>query len=713
MRTAIGLPVSPFEFNVSNGDFCGVYPADLGAVSAATARKIGPIAMMYRTVLSVAAAAAFAACSNGTPASPTDEAAESGATLNIPASLAGDPIAAELNTAYQGLVSDYSDPDSVSVDLQSLADALPDTLAISWADTSYDEANGATSWQDLTITFAFADQSISVVAGTVSAWNLDTDFLAARLRGERLDESGPLASRISAETIRVEGVAASLDWLFSTWFADFVDEPEFAELNFSVDHFDISQDMLVLDGLSLRRWELVPLSADMLPDDIAEDEEALTILLPIAEAYQWWIAFGRAMALDASLSTGVRGDFAYDMLVPDSPGSSISAETYTGRYLIYNMQGYDIEAYYSDDLTYIQDMSFEAPSDEVDAPAEGAEALLQDFNFERTDSYGVGVVIGMELDTVLGHLARAEVPSIEERDLMSLGHWVFEDINSIWFGEDLISVKSAQFRMDSFVSYIPTVVDIQFDDITLDIGGMVDLGLRFGNYMVSASDDTEDLEASEAQAFVDALEMAQTKLPEFGFDRMTIDFAMKADWAADAGDFSFDYKSQAEDFAGESMQVGLVFPTYGDIVSTFAGDEPSGDFEQVFEDSFAFTGFRYAMSDFGGFDRMFGFAQSIGAEYQEEGWGAMLANMDPAQMRTTMATFVRLAKGEARTEFPPAVEWIESVAAFLETSGGEIEFLVQPSEPITSETFDAPQFEDEDVDWIVARLGISVTHSPE
>lgn len=670
--------------------------------------------MMYRSIMSALAATSLAACSDGSPAQTASDPAEAGPTLNIPASFAGDPIASDLNTAYQNLLSDYSDPESTIVDLQPLADELPENLAISWADTSYEESTGATSWENLAVNFTFADQTISLVADSVSAWNVDTEFLSARLRGQRLDESGSIAGRISAKSIRIEGLAASLDWLFSTWFTDLIDEPGFEELDFGFDRFDVSQDTLVMDGLGLRPWELVPLSVDMLPDEIADDEEALDILMPIAETYQWSLAVGRSLAVDASLSTGVRGSFAYNMSVPDSPDSAVSGEVYADRNVVYNMQGYDIAASYSDQITYIQDMTFDAQQDRAESDTEqDIEPFLQEFNFERTDSYGVGIISGMELDEVLGHLARAELPSIEDRELMSLGHWHFEDINSIWFGEDIISIKSAHLRMDSFVSYIPTVFDLEFEGISLDISGMVDLGLRFGNFMVSAADEADNADASEAQAFVDALEMAQQKLPEFGFDRLVIDFAMNADWAPDSGDFSFDYKSQAEAFAGENMQIGLVLPTYGDIVSAVSDDVEADDFEQVFEDRFAFTGFRYAMADLGGFDRMFGLAQSIGAEYQEEGWGAMLANMDPAQMRTTMATFVRLAKGEARTEFPPAVEWIESVAAFIETSGGEIEFLVQPSEPLTPESFDAPQFEDEDVDWIVSRLGISVTHTPE
>lgn len=670
--------------------------------------------MMYRTILSAAAVTSIAACSNGSPTQTANDPGEAGPTLNFPASFAGDPIAGELNTAYQSLLSDYSDADSVIVDLQILGEELPENLAISWADTSYNESTGATNWQDLEVNFTFAEQTISLVADSVTAWNVDTEFLAARLRGERLNESGSIAGRITAQSIRIEGLAASLEWLFSTWLTDLIDEPEFEELDFSFDRFDVSQDTLVMDGLALRPWELVPLSADMLPDDIADDEEALSMLVPIAQTYQWSLAVGRSLAVDASLSTDVRGDFAYNMRVSESPDSSFSGETYAARHLIYNMQGYDIAASYSDQVTYIQDMTFAAPLDDAEAASEPeAGPILRDFNFERTDSYGVALITGMELDKLFGHLARAELPSIEDRELMSLGHWHFEDINSIWFGEDLISIKSAHLRMDSFVSYIPTVLDFKFEDINLDISGMVDLGLRFGDFMVSAADETDEADVSEAQAFVDALEMAQQKFPEFGFDRLVIDFAMNADWAPDSGDFSFDYESKAEAFAGENMQFGLVLPTYGDIVSAFSDNEESDDFEQVFEDRFAFTGFRYAMADLGGFDRMFGLAQSIGAEYQDEGWGAMLANMDPAQMRTTMATFVRLAKGEARTEFPPAVEWIESVAAFIETSGGEIEFLVQPSEPLTPESFNAPQFEDEDVDWIVSRLGISVTHTPD
>ena len=111
----------------------------------------------------------------------------------------------------------------------------------------------------------------------------------------------------------------------------------------------------------------------------------------------------------------------------------------------------------------------------------------------------------------------------------------------------------------------------------------------------------------------------------------------------------------------------------------------------------------------GVYDKLFGFAHELGKEYPEEGWGAMLGSMEPAQMRTYLGTMTRMVKPNAAAEFPPAADWIESFATYLET-GGSIEFASNPPLPITEELIDSYETEPEPEE-IVEIFGLTVTHT--
>ncbi|MEL6830739.1 MAG: hypothetical protein AAFO63_11440 [Pseudomonadota bacterium] len=667
--------------------------------------------MIYKTACLTASIAVLAACSNDAPASDVGTQNDAEMSLDLPHSLKDKPLGLELNAAYEDLTTDVSAPALEPVDLQPILEALPENLSVTWVEQTFDDTSGATTWQGFSATVTIADQPLSFVADSLSVWGFDSDLLGSRLRGDRLDEAALLSQRLSAQQFRIEGAAALTEQLFTAWVTDLPDADEFEDLDFSFGRMDIRQEELVIDGLSLKPWEYVPVTSEMLPAELTEEEGFLEVALPLVQSGQWWIALTRSLAMDAILATNSRADVDYNMV-----GSDVTTVYETDLSLAIGVDGFNLRASLVEDVTYVQGATFDSLVDEQSSFEPTSARMLEDFNFERTDSFSFGLVSDIRLDKLMGYFARAEIPSLEERDLMSLGNWHYEDINSIWFGEELISVKHAHLSLDSFVSYIPTSLDFRFEGLTLDLGNAVGLGMRFGDYYAAERKDGAKLdedEISEAEAFIAALRVAERKLPEFGFDRLTLDYGLSADWSPDTGALSASSGGSAVAIGEELLNIDLTVPTYEQIVETFKSEPTSSAFDQALEESFSFVGFRYVLTDLGGFDRAFAMAQSIGAEYPDEGWGAMLANMDTAQMRTTLSTFVRLAKSEARTEFPPAVAWIESVAEFVETSGGALEISVQPSEPLTSESFDDPGFEEEDPDWIVSRLGISVTHTPE
>ena len=87
----------------------------------------------------------------------------------------------------------------------------------------------------------------------------------------------------------------------------------------------------------------------------------------------------------------------------------------------------------------------------------------------------------------------------------------------------------------------------------------------------------------------------------------------------------------------------------------------------------------------------------------------MLGNMEPTQMRAYLGTIMRMAKPGAAAEFPPAEDWIEAFALYLE-SGGSIEVKSDPPVPISPELFE--RFEGEtDPEIVIEAFGLTVTHT--
>ena len=142
----------------------------------------------------------------------------------------------------------------------------------------------------------------------------------------------------------------------------------------------------------------------------------------------------------------------------------------------------------------------------------------------------------------------------------------------------------------------------------------------------------------------------------------------------------------------------------------------SGAFETAFEDAwreaFVFRGARFFEEDNGGYDKLFGYANAVGKLYPDEGWGAMLGGMDTEQMRAFLANMIRSAKGAAAQQVPQASDWLESVAAYYQTSGGSLDIRVQPSVPITVEYIDSLDPETPPAE-VVEDFGVTVTHTPE
>lgn len=584
-------------------------------------------------------------------------------------------------------------------DLSDLISALPDYVSVSWDTQSLNAATGATDFTGLAVSFGAPDTPIGIRFDTASVWGLETDLLTARLKGERLSDSGKLFDRLEGENGRYFGFAAGFNTLFEGLLEQIGEEmPEGAELRF--DAFEATIADIALQDVSLRPWELVP-APDALFAEIDEDEREMA--RSAAHIGQKLIAISRSVAYDNVAMRDLTGS-----LKMVQPGAEVEAAFSWELYGYSGVRGFDYDRIVSYNSRTRQ--STEATSLPDAAGPLTSAGLPVGINFAQDESIGLMVVEDIRLDKALGFLARSELPGMEERDLLSLGRWKLTDYAAKLNDNEVFTINSVAIDADQFAWVIPEHITYDLDGMTVGVSELSEFfKVFFEAGLASMSEIEDESEKTEMELVLEGIDKAIDLLPEHGLDTITFDADGQANWNADSGLSDFAASSKAEGFGETVFDFALDLPIYSQLQAAFESEDKEAAFETAFEDAFAFRGLRVKLVDGGGYDKILGFAQAIGKAYPDEGWGAMLGNMDPPQMRSYMATMIRMAKSEAERELPEAARWIESYASFIE-SGGTFEAISQPPRPINKALIDSYDDEPEPEEFVEI-FGITVTHT--
>jgi len=644
--------------------------------------------MMKKHWLSGAmAAAVLAACTptTDTPETPAAETVTSDATLD-----------AFMAVADQSLTVENAN----EADLSALVAALPDYASLSWDSKSFDATSGATVFENLAFGFG-TDPQFGLNFEDAKVWGLETDLLTAKLGGARLSESGPLLTRLEGSNVSYFGVAQAVNLLFDSIMNGLEEElPEGVELAF--DEFESNTERLVVTGVTLRPWELTRLSPEIVTD---LDEEIPAEAIGAIHFAQQMIAVTRSVGMEKNISIGTEA-----RLRMRQPGAEWSADFQIGMVGADNVQGFDIGSYVARDYSGTQVSAYN------DATMPGEVMTMTGFpagfTMAQAESYGLSSVTDLRLDKVMGYLARSELPGMDERDLLSLGRWDIRDYRSQLNEREIITADSAYFNADGFEWIIPGDLSFGMKGATLNTGELTGFfQIMFEAFMdQSISDELDESEQAEMEMVREGVQKAIDLLPEHGLDKLPFDVDFSARWDADSGPSDFSAVFDADGFGRTEFDLGLTLPIYSALQAAYEAEDKEAAFEDLFENAFAFNGARYLEEDKGGYDKLFGFAHALGKEYPDQGWGAMLGNMEPAQLRSYLGTMMRMGKPGAAAEFPPAADWIEAYASFLE-SGGTFEFSSTPPQPIDKELIESYDDRDPEPEEIVEMLGLTVTHT--
>ncbi|MEO1552524.1 MAG: hypothetical protein AAFR82_01225 [Pseudomonadota bacterium] len=635
------------------------------------------------------AATALAACTPGTEVA--DDPAGS-TTMTAQA----DPVVAEF-MAFAN--ESFVDAAASEADLSSLVASLPDYAAITWDVKSFDAESGATVFEGLSIGFG-SDPQFGLTFEDARLWGFEDELLVARLGGERLSESGLILTRLEGTNVSYFGVDLAFNALFESIFSQ-IDEdlPEGFEVAF--ERLDVNAERVVVSNLGLLPWELSLLPSETLT---ALDEDIPPTVTEAIHTAQWLVAIGRALSIDKSVTENTLVNM--DMR---QPGAELSASFSIDLSAAEGMQGFDVDTNLARGYSSSQSNAY---NDEM-LPGEviTMSGFPAGFTMVQAESYETSSVTNLRLDKLMGFLARSELPEMDQRDLLSLGVWEVTGYEAQLNNKEILTAERGYFNGDQFEWIIPSDLSFGMEGALLNTGELTGFfKILFETFMDNPELTPEGSAEAEQMAMVrEGIDKAITLLPEHGLDKLPFDVSASATWDADTGPSDFAVAFDAEGFGTSAFDLSITLPVYDALLAAYESEDREAAFETAFQDAFAFNGARFFEEDKGGYDKLFGFANALGKEYPDEGWGAMLGNMEPAQLRTYLGTMMRMGKPAASEEFPPAADWIEAYASYLE-SGGSFEVKLTPPTPITPELIDS--YEDEpEPEEIIEILGLTVTHT--
>lgn len=610
-------------------------------------------------------------------------------------------VSTDLSTdAYLAYANDtFTVTGAREADLSGLVANLPSYASLTWDSQSFDAASGATVFEGLALGFG-GEEKFGISFETAKLWGYEDELLLSRMAGEQLSETGALFTRLEGTNVSYFGVAPALNSIFDETLEQLDAElPEGFEFGF--DRFESNTGRFVMSGVSLRPWELSLLPAEKVTDF---DEDIPAEVVEIVHGAQHLIAVSRSLAIEKSVSLDT--DFTFEM---HQPGAETSVSVAIELAAAEGIQGFDIEKNIARGYSGSQTNTY---SDEV-APGEviTLSGFPAGFTMAQQESYESSELRNFKLDKLMGFLARSELPMMDERDLLSLGTWEVANYVSQLNDKTILTAERGFFNAENFEWIIPSDMSFGVSGAQLNTEELGEFFFVFFETFMAGvdADDLPEEEREQMELVREGVEKAMELLPEHGLDVLPFDMSVSAKWGADSGPTDFAFEWDAEGYGKTELTAGITLPIYESLQAAFESEDREDAFETAFLEAFSFRGARWFEQDKGVYDKLFGFAHALGKEYPDEGWGAMLGSMEPAQMRSYLGTMTRMGKASASAEFPPAAEWIESIATYLET-GGSLEIASNPPRPIDEELIDSYE-DDPEPEEIVEIFGLTVTHT--
>ena len=542
-----------------------------------------------------------------------------------------------------------------------------EAAALTFTASSLDSASGAQRLEGVTLKLLGEEESTLFTADTALVWNLDTQALAARLRGERLDETLRIFDRIelSGLSFDLTDYSSAVNAAVNTA----LDDPQAAMTETSA----MQVGTLALGGLTLHPWT----------HEAVEGQDAGVAAMRIISA------FARSFSLDTMLFQ--------DVVTTQTVGDTLASGSVVSKYPRQLVYGYDrgrIGGAIQTGVTF--DGTFDG------SVSETGETLPA--GLVMSGSSGFGSWTGADFSKLLEWGEKGEMPPFSERDLWNLGSYILEDTSISLSGKPVIEIGKMEFSAQKFSWFLPEEIRISHEDVALDLGAFMDFAASI------------DPEAAEKSTEGPSLMEIAAMLDKVGLNRLSGDGVFTLRWNPETGATQVENSGTADGLFGGTSRMDLTLPSYTQIAPLFGDDGKTLDtrgVDDLLEDHLIVRQASMRLTDLGGLDTLARLAIEISKSGAVDNpMAANFAEATPETVRMFASGLVVLGSGSMTKDFPQATAWAGKLSQFL-TSGGTFEITSTPKPDLFDQArLSAGGMSEETPGALADLLGVTVTHTP-
>lgn len=577
---------------------------------------------------------------------------------------------------------------TAAADFAAVRDALPKDVTLTWDNLAFDAATGSTVITQLKLGLAEVP-GVSVNIDELRLYDFDAELAKARLMGQRLSESAPLAARIDAKGISLVGMAAMMNqaigfepaaeppvavtpeepavvpegapegWPPTT-------EPEF-EFDFddamfatSFDRYDFGFSRIILNDVVLRPYQVPAAPTGGMADMYG----------PGSVFMQQYIGVMRSFGIDAFAAYDMKADFAMTQM-GQKVSATVSAKTTGTR----GMRGGDMDASFIRGFT----MAFDA----TESALTGAPPM----NFSYTAD-----LMGMEdmrFDKLYGYMANGAMPPRTETDVLSYGLITLQNQAVKVGGKDIITVGESSLDARKFHWLIPTEIKASASNAVVDLASITQMSGEFAKQMQAQQEaqwgEPDPDMAYPAPAMPDFAAIAAA-MEKHGLAKPNMNFNFGWNWNATSGDAKVDLGFGGENLMQMAFKYEGGFPDFksaSDLIPDDPGMMNTDALAQLFDTRSTMKLININMVDNGGLQKMFDFTADM---------GPIMAATDPSGFNPlegqTGASLRQMAGGMLTMlgATPDLAPFITPMANFI-MEGGKLNVTLQPPAPMTFSAF--------------------------
>jgi len=595
---------------------------------------------------------------------------------------------------------------TAATDFAAVRDALPKDVTLAWGNLSFDAATGSTVLTQVKLGVA-SMPGVGINIDELRLYDFDADLAKARLTGQRLTESAPLAARIDAKGISLVGMAAMLNqsmgfmptpappvgmtpdlappegapegWPPSTEPSFEFDDAMFAT---SFDRYDFSFGRIILNDVVVRPYEAAaaPPSGDM-----------AGMYGPGSEVMQQYLGVMRAFGIDTFAAYDMKADFAMTQM-----GQKVVATVGAKATGTRGMRGGDVDA------SFIRGMNiaFDASASAVT----GAPPMNFSYAIEHMG------IEDMRFDKLYAHMAKGTMPPRTETDLLSYGLITLQNQVMKVGGKDIMTVGESSFDARKFHWLIPTEIKASATNAVIDFAAITQMSGEFAKQMEAQYADPEADPAYAPAPLPDFAAIAAA-MEKHGLARPNMNFNFGWNWNATSGDAKVDLG-----FGGDKlMQMGFKyegglpdFKSASDLMPEDGGMTDMTPVAELFDKRSTLKLINVNVVDNGGLTRMFDFAADMGpimAATDPSGFNP-LEGQTGASLRQMAGSMMNMLGAS-----PDIAPFVTPIANFV-MQGGKLNLAFQPAQPMTFSAFGEKMTGATQAPGVTLKeLGLKVEHS--